>query len=147
VESGQCPRPVGKFVGNYTPVSGNCTNIKSRNIQFEPGKELSILNTDKTLSDSVTTEVNLIGCTVTVEQSVSDPQETRRIAHISGDLAVQDESALSGRLAYQEFLPDGQTPSCFSEVEVSYIKQGAGTVAPGLGNTIGAAAEAALMSP
>ena len=68
--NGQCPRPIGKFVGSYTPVSGNCTNIMSRSLLFDAEKELSSINTDDTLSDSVTTEVNLIGCTVTVEQSI-----------------------------------------------------------------------------
>lgn len=147
--NGQCPRPVGKFVGSYTPVNGNCTNIKSRNINFDADKELSSIATDKSLSDSVTTEVNLIGCTVTVEQSIQDAEETRMIAHIAGNLDVDAENALSGTLAYQEFLPDGTTQACFSEVQVNYVKQGtAGGVGPGGGvTTFGAAARAALEQP
>lgn len=145
--NGQCPRPIGKFVGSYTPVSGNCTNIKSRALLFNAEKESSSIDTLDSLSDSVTTEVNLIGCTITVEQSISDAQKTRMIAHIAGDLDVEDENALSGTLAYQEFLPDGTTQACFSEVQVSYVKQGAaaGVTAAGTTTTFGAAAEAALM--
>lgn len=146
--NGQCPRPVGKFVGSYTPVSGNCTNIKSRALNFDTGKELSNIATDMSLSDSVTTEVNLIGCTVTVEQSVANAQDMP-IAHIAGNLDVEDENALSGTLAYQEFLPDGTTQACFSEVQVSYVKQGvaAGVNANGTVTTFGAAAQAALEQP
>ena len=148
--NGQCPRPIGKFVGNYTPVSGNCTNIKSRNLTFDNAKELSSIATDMSLSDSVTTEVNLIGCTVTVEQSISDAQATRMIAHIEGNLDVDDENALSGTLAYQEYLPDGTTQACYSEVAVTYVKQGGPVSSGGPGSgvtTFGAAAEAALAQP
>jgi len=146
--NGQCPRPVGKFIGSYTPVNGNCTNIKSRALNFDMGKELSNIATDMSLSDSVTTEVNLIGCTVTVEQSVENAQNMP-IAHIAGNLDVEDENALSGTLAYQEFLPDGVTQACASSVQVSYVKQGAsaGVDANGQVTTFGAAAQAALEQP
>ena len=146
--NGQCPRPVGKFVGSYTPVSGNCTQVKSRALTFDMGKELSNIATDTSLSDSVTTEVNLIGCTVTVDQKVSNAM-AMPIAHIAGNLDVEDENALSGTLDYQEFLPDGTTQACFSQVQVSYVKQGAaaGVNAAGQVTTFGAAAQAALEQP
>lgn len=146
--NGQCPRPVGKYVGNYTPVSGNCTDIKTRALNFENGKELSNIATDMSLSDSVTTEVNLIGCTITVEQMVANAQDMP-IAHIAGNLDVEDENALTGTLAYQEFLPDGVTQACASEVQVSYIRQGpaSGVQANGQLVTFGAAAQAALEQP
>jgi hypothetical protein len=132
-------------------VSGTCTNIKSRNLNFDTGKELSNIATMESLSDSVTTEVNLIGCTITVEQSISDAQALRMVAHIEGNLDVDDENALSGTLMYREFQPDGTTEACFSEVAVSYVKQGGGVVSsggPGAGvTTLGAAAEAALTQP
>lgn len=149
VESGQCPRPLGAFKGTYQPVNGNCTNIKSRDIVFSSDPEQSVQTITQTLSDSVTTEVNLIGCTIAVEQSIQTPQTKLMIAHLEGNLAVQDSRALSGRLMYQEFLADGKTPACWSEVEVSYVQQNVGgTVATGgMQTTIGAAAEAALASP
>lgn len=145
---GLCPRPVGNFTGTYTPVSGNCTNIKSRDLAFSEDPEQSMQTTINTLSDSVTTEVNLIGCTIAVEQSISNAKEKRMIAHLEGNLAVDDARALSGRLAYQEFMEDGMTTRCFSEVEVNFVQQGAVTgAAPDSTVTIGAAAEAALASP
>jgi hypothetical protein len=145
----QCPRPLGSFVGQYTAVSGNCTSIMGRTLLFDAERETSSINTLDTLSDSVTTEVNLIGCTVTVEQSISDSSKTRMIAKIEGDLDVMDENALSGTLAYQEFLPDGTTQACASTVQVNYVKQGAaaGVTATGNVTTFGAAAEAALSQP
>lgn len=145
---GLCPRPVGNFTGNFTPVSGNCTNIKSRDLVFSEDPEQSMQTIVNSLSDSVMTEVNLIGCTIAVEQSISSAKEKKLMAHLEGNLAVEDSRALSGRLTYQEFLPDGVTPSCLSEVEVSFVQQGAvaGAV-PGATVTIGAAAEAALQSP
>lgn len=146
--SGQCPRPIGRFVGSYTPVSGNCTQVKSRNLNFEMGRELSNIATDTSLSDSVTTEVNLVGCTITVDQKVSNAM-AMPIAHIAGNLDVEDENALSGTLSYQEFLPDGTTQACYSEVQVSYVKQGAaaGVNSNGMVTTFGAAAQAALEQP
>jgi hypothetical protein len=149
-ESGQCPRPLGAFAGTYRPVSGNCTSVKSRDIVFSNDPEQSVQTITQTLSDSVTTEVNLIGCTIAVEQSIQTPQTKLMIAHLEGDLSVVDSRALSGRLTYQEFLADGMTQSCWSEVEVSYVQQNVGGTlsAPGGGQTtIGAAAEAALASP
>lgn len=149
-ESGQCPRPLGAFAGTYRPVSGNCTNIKSRDLVFSNDPEESVQTITQTLSDSVTTEVNLIGCTIAVEQSIQTPQTKLMIAHLEGNLAVEDARALSGRLTYQEFLADGKTPACWSEVEVSYTQQNiGGTVAAAGGGqtTIGAAAQAALAAP
>jgi hypothetical protein len=130
-------------------VSGNCTSIKSRDIVFSNDPEESVQTITQTLSDSVTTEVNLIGCTIAVEQSIQTPQTKLMIAHLEGNLAVQDARALSGRLTYQEFLADGKTQACWSEVEVSYVQQNVGgtVVTGGNATTIGAAAEAALASP
>jgi hypothetical protein len=116
---------------------------------FSNDPEESVQTITMTLSDSVITEVNLIGCTIAVEQSISDSQAKRMIAHLEGNLAVDDARALSGRLTYQEFLADGTTPSCWSELEVNYVQQNVGgNILAGAGQTtIGAAAEAALASP
>lgn len=143
---GVCPRPVGSFTGNFTPVSGNCTSVNSRDLFFDEDESTSMIV--NTLSDSVMTEVDLIGCTVAVSQSISSAKEQTLKARLKGNLAVEDARALSGRLTYQEFLPDGMTQSCVSEVEVNFVQQGAvaGTV-PGGTVTFGAAAEAALQSP
>jgi hypothetical protein len=149
-ESSQCPRPLGAFAGTYRPISGNCTSVKSRDLVFSNDPEESVQTITMTLSDSVTTEVNLIGCTIAVEQSISTAKEKKMIAHLEGNLAVEDARALTGRLTYQEYLADGMTQSCWSEVEVSYVQQNVGgtvTLAGGGQATIGAAAEAALASP
>jgi hypothetical protein len=140
---------LGAFKGTYQPVSGNCTSIKSRDIVFSNDPEQSVQTITQTLSDTVMTEVNLIGCTIAVEQSIQTPQTKLMIAHLEGDLAVVDSKALSGRLTYQEFLADGMTQACWSEVEVSYVQQNVGgsVVQGGTATTIGAAAEAALASP
>jgi hypothetical protein len=146
-ESSLCPRPIGKFTGTFAQVSGNCPNVMSRDLEFETG-ETTVMDQINTLSDSVETVVNLIGCTVVVEQSISTPAEKRPVAHFEGNLAVENENVLAGRVSYQEFLPDGVSEACRSELEVSYVKQGSGSVAqPGAGNAeIGAAAAAALQA-
>ena len=145
---GLCPRPVGAFTGNFTMVSGNCANVKSRDLVIDEDKEASMLTTVNSLSHSVMTEVNLSGCTVAVEQSISTAKEKILMAKLKGDLAVDGARALSGRLQYQEFLPDGMTQSCYSEVEVSYTQAGSlAGAATGQQVTFGAAAEAALQSP
>lgn len=145
--AGQCPRPKGSFTSNFTPVSGNCTKINTRPLQFSEDPEQSVITVTKSLSDTVTTEVNLIGCTIAVEQSITDPKDERMIAHIKGNLAVEDASALSGRLTYQEYLADGTTLACLSEVEVNYVQQGSTTSGALINDgTVGAATAAALAS-
>jgi len=56
-------------------------------------------------------------------------------------------SSPSERIAVR--LPDGTTQACYSEVQVSYVKQGAaaGVNANGMVTTFGAAAQAALEQP
>ena len=142
---GLCPRPVGAFTGNFTMVSGNCTSINSRDLVFD--EDPSTSTTINTLSDSVMTEVDLVGCTAVVNQSISSKEQVLR-ASLKGNLAVEDARALSGRLSYQEFLPDGMTTSCASEVEVNFVQAGSLGGAPvGRAVQFGAAAEAALASP
>jgi hypothetical protein len=148
VQSGsQCPRPKGSFTARLTPVSGNCTKINTRPIVFDDTEEDTMVLIKMTLSDTTRTEVNLIGCSVVIDQTISEPKEKRTIAQLKGDLAVEDARALSGRLSYQEFALDGTTQACSSELQVDLVQEGAAAGGVFMNDgRIGAAAEAALNS-
>jgi len=139
-DGGQCPRPVGAYKAAFTPVSGNCTQVMGRDLNFMKSDEQVTVSMTKSLSDLVVTEVNLIGCTVAVHQEISDPMGVKRIASLKGNLDVQDDTALTGRFSYQEFMPDGTTQRCVSDVDVSYTLMDAN-------GTLGAAAQHVLTSP
>jgi hypothetical protein len=136
---GACKRPIGTFHGTYTIMDGNCTAFAGRDLTLEK-EDLS--NTEKaltTLSDKVTTEVTLIGCTIGVIQKISDPAGTVLFSVLDGNLNVLDgDSALEGTMQYTEYMPDGVTKRCVSNVDAMY------TLA---GGPIGAAAQTALQSP
>jgi hypothetical protein len=136
---GQCPRPIGAYRGTYTVLNGNCAEAMGRDIDFSKDDQLSTVKTNNTLSDSVTTEINLVGCTIGVSQSVSDASGVHMISSLNGDLNVEDEAALSGQLNYAEYMPDGTTQRCTSQVAASYTLQGTGA--------LGAAAQHALATP
>jgi len=136
---GQCSRPVGAYKGEFTPVSGNCTTVMSRDLNFNPDDEQVTVSMIKGFSDLVVTEVNLIGCTVAVKQSIQDAMGTKLIASLKGDLDVQDDTALTGRFTYQEFMPDGTTQRCASYLDVSYTLMN--------GGSLGAAAQHVLATP
>jgi hypothetical protein len=133
---GQCSRPVGAYKAAFTPVSGNCTQFMSRDLTFEANDEEVTVLMMKSFGDLVVTEVNLIGCTVAVKQQISDPMGVKLIASLKGDLDVQDDTALTGRFDYREFMPDGTTQRCASYVDVSYTLMENGT--------LGAAAQSVL---
>ena len=136
---GQCARPIGAYKAAFTPVSGNCTQFMSRDLNFAQDDEPVTVRMMKSFSDLVVTEVNLIGCTVAVKQQITDPMGVKLIATLKGDLDVQDETALTGRFAYQEFMPDGTTQRCASSVDVSYTLME--------GGALGAAAQHVLSTP
>jgi len=110
----------------------------SRDLTFEANDEEVTVLMMKSFGDLVVTEVNLIGCTVAVKQQISDPMGRKLIASVKGDLDVQDDTALTGRFDYREFMPDGTTQRCASYVDVSYTLMESGT--------LGAAAQAVLTS-
>jgi hypothetical protein len=140
-DAGQCSRPIGEYRAAFTPLNGNCTQVMARGLKFSKDDPLVTVQTTTSLSDSVVTEVNLIGCTVAVKQSISDAKGSNLVASLKGELDVE-EAALTGRFAYQEFMPDGKTLRCASDVEASY------TLMEGTGNsTLGAAALHVLSSP
>lgn len=136
---GQCPRPVGAYKAAFTPVSGNCTQFMGRPLVFDPNEKDVVTTMMKSFGDLVTTEVNLIGCTIAVKQDITDPDGVKMIASLKGDLDVQEDTALTGRFTYFEFMPDGTTQRCASSVDVSYTLMD--------GSTLGAAAQAVLAAP
>jgi hypothetical protein len=144
---GQCPRPKGSFTARLTPLSGNCTKINTRPIFFDDTEEDTMILIKMTLSDTTRTEVNLIGCSVVIDQIISDPKEKRVLAQLKGDLSVEGARALSGYVSYQEFAPDGTTQACSSELQVNLVQEGAAAGGSFMNDgRIGAAAEAALNS-
>jgi hypothetical protein len=140
---GQCPRPIGAFHGTYSIMNGNCTSTVARDLMLSRDDQQNTVGTVKTLSDAVTTEVNLVGCTIGVKQRITDPEGTRLISDIEGELTVQDESALVGTMNYVQYMPDGVTQQCRSQVAANYtLNGGMQTASP-----IGSAAQHALSTP
>jgi hypothetical protein len=134
-----CPRAIGTFTGQYSFISGTCEpSFQGRELQLEkddPGNTVRKVNN---LSDSVTTEINLIGCTIGVKQEITDTAGVKKISDINGDLNVEDASALSGEIARTEYMPDGTTVRCTAQYNATYTLDGA---------VIGTAAQHALSSP
>jgi hypothetical protein len=115
----------------------------ARDLKFSKDDPLVTVQMTTSLSDSVITEVNLIGCTVAVKQSISDAKGSNLVASLKGELDVNDDGPLTGRFAYQEFMPDGKTLRCASDVEANYtLMDGSGT-----GSNLGAAAQHVLATP
>jgi hypothetical protein len=135
--AGMCQRPTGSFHPTYSVVAGNCTQFAGRDLNLNADDQLSTVSTVNSLADSVTTEVNLVGCTVGFKQRVMDSMGVRLVSRLEGELNVEDESALSGQLSYMEYMPDGATERCRSQVEVSYTHMNS--------NALGTAAQRALM--
>lgn len=140
---GQCPRPIGQFHATYNVLNGNCTSTIARDLTLSKDDQQNTVGTNKTLSEAVTTEVNLVGCTIGVKQRITDPEGTKLIADLDGELTVQDESALVGTMNYIQYMPDGMTQQCHSEVSASYTLGGASQAS----TAIGAAAQHALSTP
>jgi len=136
---GSCKRPVGNFHGAYTIADGNCGPFAGRDLLIgaeDPGSTTRDL---KTLSDKVTTEVTLIGCSINLAQKITDPEGITTYSELSGVLNVlDDESALEGVMSYTEYMPDGLTQRCRSTVNALYTLSG---------GTIGAAAQIAQQHP
>jgi hypothetical protein len=133
-----CPRATGVFQGTYSYLSGSCEpSFKGRALQLQADDPGNTVRTVNNLSDSVTTEINLIGCTIGMKQEITDMIGNRKISALAGDLMVEDESALSGRITRTEYMPDGATVRCTGQYNATYTRDGA---------VLGAAAEHALMS-
>jgi hypothetical protein len=90
------------------------------------------------LSDSVTTEINLIGCTIAMTQQITVSQGTKKISELSGELDVEDASALSGMVTRTEYMPDGTTVRCTGNYNATYTLDSA---------PLGGAAQHALSAP
>jgi hypothetical protein len=142
---GQCPRPIGQFHASYNVVNGNCTSTIARDLTLSKDDKQNTISMAGNLSEAVTTEVNLIGCTIGVTQHITDPMGTKHIADLEGELTVQDESALVGTMNYVQYMPDGITQQCHSQVSASYTLGGASQTSSS--TAIGAAAQHALSTP
>jgi hypothetical protein len=130
-----CPRAIGVFHGSYTYLDGNCgASLEGRALLLEkddPGNTVRKVNN---LSDSVITEINLIGCSIGMKQEIISAAMLK-LSDLQGDLEVEDESALSGVVEHHEYMPDGSTVRCTGHYNATYT----------LDNTIlGGAAEHAL---
>jgi hypothetical protein len=116
-----CPRAVGVFHGQYSYITGTCEpQFQGRTLTLDkddPGNTVRKVNN---LSDSVTTEINLIGCTIGMTQQITDTGGTKKISEVSGDLDVEDASALSGQILRTEYMPDGTTIRCSGRYNATY---------------------------
>jgi hypothetical protein len=120
--NGQCKKPVGAYHAAFQVMDGNCTPPLSRDLTLEADADQNTRITTTTLSDSVTTEINLIGCTIGVKQQITDTMGLVLKSRLEGELQVMGESAseLEGTLAYKEYMPDGATVRCASNVNASF---------------------------
>jgi len=132
----ECPRAIGVFHGRYTYMTGTCEPaLQGRALLLEsddPGNTVRKVNN---LSDVVTTEINLIGCTIGMKQDITDTLGTHKIQSLMGDLSVHDGTALSGQIYRTEYMPDGSTVRCTGTYDATYTRDGA---------VLGGAAEHAL---
>ena len=135
--TGQCSRAIGVYHGRYSFVSGTCEpTLQGRALVLEQGDLTNTLKKTITLSDVVTQETNLIGCTIGVTQQITDNSVAMRmISTLKGDLQVSEDESLSGTMLRTEYMPDGSTIRCMGLYNALYTRDGA---------VIGSAAERAL---
>ncbi|HEY2734419.1 MAG TPA: hypothetical protein VGI70_10565, partial [Polyangiales bacterium] len=85
-----CPRAIGSFHGAYTYINGSCEpTFEGRTLLLTKDAPGSSVSTENNLADSVTTEINLIGCTIGVKQDISDVTSMKKMSEISGELNVE----------------------------------------------------------
>jgi hypothetical protein len=132
---GQCAKPVGDYIGSYGIVAGNCTRVVGRVLSFDRNDTVNTVMTVNSSTGPIRTELNRVGCTIEVKQDVTDMDITSRL---QGELAVSGNT-LNGMLYYSEIMPDGKTERCRGQVDAEYELND--------GVPVGAAAQAALMSP
>ena len=116
-----CPRAIGVFHGQYSYLSGSCgPTFQGRPINIESTDTGEVMKTTNSLSDSVTTRINLVGCTIGMRQEISDMQGMRLVSAIAGDLDVEDSTALSGQITRIEYMADGTTVRCTGQYNAYY---------------------------
>jgi hypothetical protein len=116
-----CPRAVGVFHGQYSYINGTCEpQYQARTLSLGKDDPTNTTTTMNYLSDSVTTEINLIGCTIAMNQQITASQGTKKISELSGELDVEDSSALSGAVTRTEYMPDGTTVRCMGQYNATY---------------------------
>src|SRR5688572_17756528 len=111
VSQEQCQKPVGQYHAAYSVVDGNCSPPLMRDLDLEQDADQTTGTTVDDLSDSVTTEVSLVGCTIGLRQDVADRMKKIPKSKLTGNLQVKDAeaSAMEGMMLYQEFMQDGTT--------------------------------------
>jgi hypothetical protein len=116
-----CPRALGVFHGQYSYITGTCEPaFTGRPLVMEKNDLSNTVKKTSNLSDSVTTEINLIGCTIGMKQEITDLVGSKKISEVSGDLEVEDASALSGRVLRVEYMDDGTTIRCSGQYNAFY---------------------------
>lgn len=134
-----CPRAIGTFHAQYSYLSGSCEQtFQGRALLLEKSDLDTTTKRVISLSDSVTTEINLIGCTIGIKQQITDVEGARLISAIAGDLEVEDGTALSGQITRTEYMDDGKTVRCSGQYNAYYSLDDV---------MIGGAAQNALGSP
>jgi hypothetical protein len=134
-----CPRAVGVFQAQYSYMNGTCEpQYQARPLSLGKDDPINTTTTTNYLSGSVTTEIDLIGCTIAMKQQIMDSEGTKKVAELSGNLSVEDASALSGAITRTEYMPDGTTVRCMGQYNATYSLDQA---------PLGGAAEHALSSP
>jgi hypothetical protein len=74
-----------------------------------------------------------------VKQDITDASGNKKMSEISGELNVEDETALSGEILRTEYMPDGATVRCSGYYNATYTLDGAGA-----SSLVGGAAQTAL---
>ena len=141
VSQEQCQKPVGMYHAAYSVVDGTCSQPLMRDLDLEQDADQTTGTTVDDLAASVTTEVSLVGCTIGLKQHVADRMTKIPKSKLEGNLQVKDPeaSAMEGMMLYTEFMQDGTTLRCQSNVQASFTLSGGNT-----GTPLGAAAAHAL---
>jgi hypothetical protein len=135
--AGECSRAIGVYNGRYAYLTGTCEpTLQGRPLVLAKDDSTNTTKTMGSLSDVVTTEINLIGCRIGMRQNITAPGPTARlISTLKGDLQVSEDDSLSGQIARTEYMPDGTTVRCAGLYDATYTRDGI---------TLGGAAQHAL---
>jgi hypothetical protein len=108
------------FLASYQWLDGACGSFQGNTFKVQSDDKGTVTRVENRLSDTLTTQVILKGCTIAVKQSVE--MMGTKLSEIEGDLHVQDKNALSGMMTRIEYMPDGAI-RCHAVYDARYTRQ------------------------
>lgn len=114
-----CPDVQGVFVASYQWLDGSCGAFNGNAITVKSDDKGTVTKVENRLSDTVMTQYIFKGCTLGITQSVETMGA--KTSQISGDLAVLEETELSGKMMRTEYNPDGAV-RCNAVYDARYLR-------------------------